>query len=114
MKRYMVILFTLVIFTTSAMATTKFEVAHVKESGQDMVIIPVNPSFISKDARTQQQIYTDIQVCVRSARLSGTVVLVASGSGRFQFYGPKQWQHFLQSIDMDWVTARINKELSCR
>jgi hypothetical protein len=55
-----------------------------------------------------------MQACVRGVKLAGTVIVVSAVNGRFRFYGPKTWHPFLGTIDMPWVNARVNKEMTCR
>jgi hypothetical protein len=50
---------------------------------------------------------------VRGANLAGEVVLVADVNRRFMFYGPKRWDGYLRTLDMQWVNARLNKSLTC-
>jgi len=108
-KKYILI----VLFLVSGLYANTFDIAYIKESGQDMIIIPVNSNFMSKDHKTQQMIYTDLEVCAHAAHLKGNVMVVAEQSGRFSFYGPKQWESFFKDLNMNWVKARINKKLAC-
>jgi hypothetical protein len=50
---------------------------------------------------------------VRSVKLAGTVVIVNDANNRVRYYGPKSWHNFLSTIDMKWVNARVNKEMTC-
>jgi hypothetical protein len=34
-------------------------------------------------------------------------------NGGFKFYGPKSWANYLSTLDMTWVNARLNKNLTC-
>ncbi len=64
-------------------------------------------------SQAQARWYTSLQSCVRGAKLAGEVVAVSNVNGRFMTYGPKNWRNFLTTIDMNWVNARLNKELTC-
>lgn len=98
-----------------AHAATNFPVAHTRARNVDMVLVKVSPSFFAADLRTQERWYTDLQACVRRVKLAGTVVAVGQGGGgSFRFYGPNSWHDFLRSIDMAWVNARVNKQMSCQ
>jgi hypothetical protein len=118
MIRYLAIVFLLVVSTSSVMASTnKYDIAHVKEGGQDMIIIPVSDRFGFQSPRIQEQFYTDMEVCAKSTGLSGTVVLMTENRrGQTNFYGPKEWGSFFKhwDITMNWVRARINYELTCK
>ena len=91
----------------------KFKVAHLREQGQDMVIIPLESSFGSKTSHDQQAIIADLQVHSRAAGLAGIVVPVwDSGGGRMAFVAPRPWHPFFQSLNLQMVFASVNKELS--
>lgn len=99
----------------SAQAATTFPIAHTRARNVDMVLVKVAPNFFAVDPQTQERWYTDLQACVRRVNLAGTVVAVGHGSqGGFRYYGPKSWHDFLRSIDMAWVNARVNKQMTCQ
>ena len=109
------ILFALLMWASVATAAepTKFRVAHTSVRDTNMVFIVVGEKFFEVDRQTQQRWYTALQSCVRNVKLAGEVVAVASVKGSLKTYGPKNWGEFLSTIDVAWVDARINKELSC-
>jgi hypothetical protein len=96
-----------------AIQTEKYSVAHTRSKDTDMVFVVSNSRFFSGDGTTQARWYTALQSCVRGVRLAGEVVVVANVNGRFMFYGPKNWNGYLKTLDMQWVKARVNKELTC-
>lgn len=98
----------------AAETVTKYNIAHTRSRDANMVIIKVSPRFFEADVKTQARWYTDMQACVRSVNLAGTAIVVSTVNGRFRFYGPKSWHPFLGTIDMPWVNARVNKEMTCR
>ncbi len=100
-------------FSVFASTAITYPVAHTRSRDTDMVIVKVGARFFEADLKQQERWYTDVQACVRSVKLRGTVIVVNSVDGRFRFYGPKSWHKFLGTIDMAWVNARLNKELSC-
>ncbi len=78
-----------------------------------MVIIPLESSFGSKSSQDQQAIIADLQIHSRSAGLAGIVVPVWDGAGgRMAFIAPHQWHPFFTSLNLQFVFANINKELS--
>lgn len=93
--------------------TNKYRVAHVRHQHSNMVIVIINPSFFYGSGNDQQRWFTAIQQCVRSVNLAGQTIVVTSDNGRFRFYGPNNWHSFLRTIDMNWVTSRVNKSLTC-
>lgn len=98
----------------SAQSGTTYPVAHTRTRDVNMVVVKVASSFLNADLSTQERWYTDIQSCVRRVNMAGTVVVVATApNGGLRFYGPKTWHDYLRSIDMAWVNARLNKQMTC-
>jgi len=90
-----------------------FELAHVREQGVDLIVIPLDDQFGRKVQSDQQSIIQELQVRARSAGLGGTVVPVwDNGGGRMAFIAPRNWHSFFQSISFDWVAMNINRTLS--
>ncbi len=90
----------------------RFKVAHLREQGQNMVIVPLERSFGNKISQDQQAIMTDLQIHSRLAGLAGIVVPVwDGGGGRMVFIAPHQWHPFFTSLNLQFVFANINKEL---
>jgi hypothetical protein len=93
---------------------TTFEVAHLREQGQDMIIVPVNKYFGHKSNSEQNNIRSVIQRYARSAGLAGTVVPVwDAGFGRMGFLAPREWYPFFSSLTLADVAANINRKLIC-
>jgi hypothetical protein len=90
----------------------RFKVAHVKEQGVDLIIIPLESSFGYKPESDQQKIIADLQLHSRGAGLAGTVVPVwDSGGGRMSFIAPQNWHSFFASINLAWIWANVNREI---
>lgn len=89
-----------------------FKLAHVRQQGVDLIIIPLNPTFGAKPAASQQQVISQLQGRANSAGLKGTVVPVWSHiGGKMAFVAPPSWHPFFKSIGLPWVAANINREL---
>jgi hypothetical protein len=92
----------------------RFQVAHIHEQGVDLIIIPVNDNFRYKSNLEQNQVRSALQLCAASAGLRGTVVPVwDAGGGRMGFLAPSNFHPFFTSINLAFVAANINRELSC-
>jgi hypothetical protein len=89
-----------------------FKVAHLREQGQDMVIVPLDSSFGHKTSADQEAIIADLQMHSLAAGLAGTVVPVWEQSGRMAFIAPTPWHPFFKSLSLQAVFANVNKELS--
>ena len=93
---------------------SRFKIAHVREQGQDMIIIPLDRSFGHKSSTEQTQITRQLQASASSAVLAGTVVPVWEHTpGRMAFIAPSPWRNFFQSLSMSIIGRMINRELIC-
>jgi hypothetical protein len=91
-----------------------FEVAHIREQGQDIIIVVVDRSFGSKTNSQQNLVKADLQRCATTAGLAGTLVPVwDAGGGRMGFLAPTQWHAFFRSLTLGHVAANINRRLTC-
>ena len=95
------------------MANQTFEVAHIREQGQDMVIVPVASVVGSKSLQKQNEIKDSLQMYAADAGLAGVVCLVWNSGNKFSFLAPFQWHGFFRSINMRFVSVNINKRLVC-
>jgi hypothetical protein len=91
----------------------RFNVAHLREQGQDIIIVPLESNFGSKSIGDQQGITADIQRHANGAGLRGTVVPVwDNGGGRMGYIAPRPWHPFFSGINMSFVAANVNREIS--
>lgn len=91
-----------------------YDVAHIREQGVDLIIVPLKASFGRKSRSEQAEIQSYLQQCATSAGLAGTIVPVWEGSsGRMAFIAPTNWHAFFKSINMNFVAANINRKLTC-
>lgn len=91
----------------------EFEVAHIREQGQDMIIVPLKSEFEYRSSAEQERFHAAIQACASDAGLAGFVVLVWDSGGRTKFRAPAPWHPFLRGLSMDHVAASINRKLTC-
>lgn len=93
---------------------SRFQIAHIREQGQDMIIVPLDRAFGYKTPQEQSQITRALQLSAASAGLAGTVVPVWEHSrGRMAFIAPTPWRNFFQSLSLSMVAQMINRELIC-
>ena len=91
-----------------------FQVAHLQHGGQDLIIVPVDPSFGKRSTVEQARIQDAFQRSAHASNIPGVVVPVwedPSGRG-MAFRAPPAWQDFLKSIDMVYVATALNRTLS--
>jgi hypothetical protein len=90
----------------------RYKVAHVREQGVDLVIVPLDGSFGRKAQHDQREAIAELQNHATGAGLAGTVVPVwDSGGGRMSFIAPPNWHAFFRSFSLQRVAANINKEI---
>lgn len=91
-----------------------FEVAHIREQGVDLIIIPLAHEFSLKSPQEQIEVTATLQTCASAAGLAGTVVPVwDSGGGRMAFLAPPNWHAFFKSINLQFVQLNINRKMYC-
>lgn len=88
------------------------KVAHIREQGQNMILVPLDSNFGYKSDREQSNIMFEIQDAARSAGLAGSVVAVWNAGGQTGFRGPAPWHPFLRSIGLNDVLRSVNKTIS--
>ncbi|MGJ8516627.1 hypothetical protein [Carnimonas bestiolae] len=90
-----------------------YDVAHIREQGQNMIIIPLGSSFGRKSQQQQSEFESSIQYAASNAGLAGTVVLIWREGNRVSFIAPRQWHAFFKSPGIWNLVARnINKRLT--
>jgi hypothetical protein len=90
-----------------------FKVAHLRQQGQDMIVVPLESSFGNKTSHDQRQMISSLQIHARAAGLAGTVIPVwDGGGGRMQFIAPQPWHPFFRSLNLRSVFSNINKDLA--
>lgn len=90
----------------------KYRVAHIREQGIDLVIIPLEDAFGLKTENEQQEIIAELQLHATGAGLAGTVVPIwRAAGGRMGFIAPQNWHPFFRSLNRLAVEAMLNKEI---
>lgn len=90
----------------------QFDVAHIREQGQNMIIIPLDDSFGYKTSGDKNQIINNLERHAHAAGLAGSVVVMWQSGGRTSFIAPRPWHQFFQSLSFGDVLASINKQIS--
>jgi hypothetical protein len=90
-----------------------YKVAHIREQGQNMIIFPLDAAFGRMTSSDQNEELGRLGFRANAAGLAGAAVAVwDAGGGRMGFMGPSQWHPFLRSIDLGFVFANLNQEIS--
>jgi hypothetical protein len=94
-------------------AMPTFQVAHLRQNGQDIIIVPVDRTFGKRSPTEQARIQEAFQRSAAAVEMKGVVVPVwEDGTGRMAFRAPPPWHEFLKSIDMVYVATALNRTLS--
>ncbi len=88
-----------------------YEVAHIREQGQDIIIIPVSNSVHRMSNFKQNELRDSLQYCASDAGLAGEVCLVWEFGRRLYFLAPQPWRPFFSNMNMNFVAININKKL---
>jgi hypothetical protein len=88
-----------------------FKIVHLREQGQNMIIVPLESSFEHKSDEDQRATIAELQERARGAGLAGTVVPVWQSGGRMYSIAPRPWRAFFQNLSMQSVMLNVNKEL---
>jgi hypothetical protein len=92
----------------------EYNLAHIREQGIDLIIIPLDSSFGYKTTIEQKQVANALQTCANVAGLAGIVVPVwDTGGGRMGFLAPPNLHPYFSSIGLAFVAANINQKLTC-
>lgn len=89
----------------------RYKIAHIREQGVDLVIIPLDWTFGAKSSADQQLIVEELQARSASAGLRGTVVPVWENGGRMSFLAPPNWHPYFRSINLQFIAQNLNREL---
>ena len=90
-----------------------FKVAHINEQGQDLIIFPLASEFGQMTGADQDRELAFLGSRANSAGLRGVAVAVWDlGHGRVAFRGPVNCYPFLNGINMRFVMANVNREIS--
>jgi hypothetical protein len=90
-----------------------FEVAHIRQQGIDLIVVPLDHSFRVKTQSEQHAVVNELQLRSNAAGLAGTVVPVwDNGGGRMAFIAPQPWHPFFRSMSLGAVWNNVNRQVS--
>lgn len=91
----------------------KYRVAHVKKQGHDLIIFPLDPKFGQLSGTDQDRELRVLGAQANQAGLKGAPVAVwDAGYGRSGFRGPALYYNILSEINLQFVMANVNREIS--
>jgi hypothetical protein len=90
-----------------------FMVAHIRHQNVDLVLVPLEGDFEHYPREEQAALVGELRARAKAAGLLGTVVPVWAGENEhMKFVAPRALHEIFRGIDVPWVRASINRELS--
>jgi hypothetical protein len=91
----------------------QFNVAHLREQGQDMLLFALEgSSFHNKSESQQSEILAELQLRANRAGLAGQAAIFWDYGSSGYFRGPRPWHPFLRSVSTSWVVSQANRTIS--
>ena len=90
-----------------------YKIAHLREQGIDLIIVPLDSSFGYKSTTDQNAFSGALEACAHNAGLAGTVVPVWMSGNTRHWICPPNWNPFFESLQWDDVLFNLNMELTC-
>ena len=90
-----------------------YKIAHIRERGQDMIIVPLDSQFHYRTAQEKESFRLALGRCAANAGLKGTVCLVWTYGSRLYSISPPPWHPFFKTVSMAFIARNINKNLTC-
>jgi hypothetical protein len=91
----------------------RFMVAHVRRQNVDLILVPLEGDFERYPREEQAALVAELRERSLQAGLMGTVVPVWQGANEhMKFVAPRNLHPIFQGIDVSWVLASVNRELS--
>lgn len=91
---------------------SRCRVAHIRERGVDLIIVPFDKGFGDKPRDEQLKAREAVQTAATQSNLSGTIVPVWNkGDGRMGFIAAENYHSILSNMTLEFVRANLNREL---
>lgn len=91
----------------------KFNVAYLREQGQDMLLFALDGANLHhKSEREQAGILAELEARAHAAGLAGRAAIFWDYGSSGYFRGPRQWHQFLSSVSTSWVARQANRTIS--
>lgn len=91
-----------------------FKIAHVKEQGVNVIIVPLSPRFSDCTEDQRASVIAAFQTAAEAATLRGRIVpMWRSGGSQVRFIAPPDWASFFERLKWKVVMRNLNRELDC-
>ena len=90
-----------------------FMVAHIRRQNVDLILVPLESDFEHYSREEQSALVAELRARSEAAGLLGTVVPVWMGENdHMKFVAPRNLHPVFKGIDVPWVLASVNRELT--
>lgn len=77
-----------------------------------MLLFALDDAFGRRTRQQQDAALCELQMRARAAGLAGTAAAFwGDASGNTRYLGPRNWEGFLRSVDLDFVLSNVNREI---
>jgi hypothetical protein len=90
----------------------RYEIAHIREQGQDIIIFALDQSFGHQSEDDQLATLADFSRRCRGANLRGQVAILWPSGAQTRFIGPQIWYSYLESINIAYAISQRNRWIS--
>lgn len=90
----------------------RYEVAHIREQGQDIILIALDESFGRQSEADRQAALLEFTMRCRAAGLRGHVAILWPVGAQTHFIGPQNWHRYLESINLAYAISQRNRWIS--
>jgi hypothetical protein len=90
----------------------RYEIAHIREQGQEILLFALNQSFGHQSEKDQLAALDEFSRRCRGANLRGSVAILWPAGAQTRFIGPQNWHHYLGSINLAYAISRRNRWIS--
>lgn len=91
-----------------------FKIAHIKEQGVNVIIVPLATSFGDRAERDRIEIIELLQAAATEAQLRGKVVPMWQEERGYKFIAPPEWQPYFRTVKWKDVLNNLNREIACQ
>ena len=89
-----------------------FNVAHVNEQGQNMLLFALDNNFGNKSNSEQNSVLNELEARAHAAGLAGAAAIFWRHGSHEHFIGPRPWHPYLRGLSVNDVVRSANKTIS--
>ena len=90
------------------MPSSEYDVAHIRESGQDLIVVFVISQVNAWSASQKDDLRYSLEICGHEAGLAGTAVLVWQVGSQWRTWAPSNVQGILNRLSIEQLALSVN------